>query len=101
MKKLLALLLCTLMLLSLLPVSVFAVDHEETDLWQQITELEDQASTFRRAYDTEARAKVYGELSDNVVELVEASKNFVPGSIVRHGDFFYWDEKDGDRKSVV
>lgn len=95
MKKLLALLLCTLMLLSLLPISVFAVDHEETDLWQQITELEDQASSFRRAYDTEARAKVYGELSDNVVELVEASKNFVPGSIVRHGDFFYWDEKDG------
>ena len=96
MKRILAILLTLLMLLSLLPASVLAATEERTtDVWEEILQLEDQVGSFRRAKDTESRAAAYAEIVPQIIEIVESSENYVPGSIIRHGDFFYWDETDG------
>ena len=94
MKRFLALLLCAILLLSMFPVSAAAKSGPE-DLWKQITELEDRAAAVRGATTVESRAAAYSGVVDRIIELVENSANFVPDSIIRHGDFFYWDEADG------
>ena len=95
MKRFLALLLCTVLLLTMFPVSALAAKAEPADLWEQITALEDQTTAVRGANTLETRAAAYSGIVDQIIALVESSANFVPGSIVRHGDFFYWDEADG------
>ena len=95
MKRFLALLLCLIMMLTMFPVSALAVDAEPEDVWAQITALEDRAAARRGADTVESRAAVYSGLVDQIIAIVEDSEGFVPGSIIRHGDFFYWDEADG------
>ena len=95
MKRLFALLLCMLLLLSLFPVSALAAKAEPTGLWEQITAIEDRATAVRGATTLETRAAAYSGIVDQVIAIVERSEGFVPGSLIRHGDFFYWDEADG------
>ena len=95
MKRIFALLICAILLLTMFPVSALAVDAEPADIWEQIAALEEKAAAKRGAVTLEARAAAYSGIVDRIIALVEGSETFVPGSIVRHGDFFYWDETDG------
>ena len=95
MKRLFALLLCAILLLTMFPVSALAAKAEPADIWEQIAAIEDRAAATRGASTLESRAAAYSAIVDQIIAAVEKSENFVPGSILRHGDFFYWEESDG------
>ncbi len=96
MKRLLLLLLALALLLALVP-AVFAAESEPEsepeDLWQQITAIEDRAAA--RAESTETRVRAYASVVDTIVAAVEQSADYTPGSLERHGDFFFWRSADG------
>ena len=96
MKRFLALLLTLAMVLSLLPTAIAAQPKEEKiDLWEEIIKMEDQVTAVRGANSLEARQAAYVEIEDQIIQLIESSENYVPDSLIRHGDFFFWDETDG------
>ena len=96
MKRFLAFLLTLIMILSLLPTAFAAApEKKNADVWEQITVLEDQTTATRGTVSLESRAAAYSSIVDQIIDIVEDSENYVPGSIIRHGDFFYWDEVDG------
>lgn len=97
MKRWIAFLLTLVMILTLLPSAMAATpETPEADVWQEITLLEDQISAFRRVRSQEARQAAFCEIVDQLIELVKASDSYVPGSLERHGDFFFWVDKNGD-----
>ena len=96
MKRLTALLLALLLVLSILPTSFAArPEPEQQDIWDQIARIEDQAARRTRAADTEARAAAYAGAVDRIAEAVTASSDYVSGSLIRNGDHLFWDRKDG------
>ena len=94
MKRLFALLLCTLLLLSLLPVSALAA--EPADIWEQISAIEDRAAARRGATTLDSRAEAYAEVLEEIVAAVEASPSYVPDSLIRSGKFIFWMSDNGD-----
>ena len=95
MKRLIALILCVLLLVSVLPISG-AAEGKTKDVWTKISELEEQMAAFRRANTLETRISAYQEASYAIQEIVENDPSFVPGSIERHGAFFFWLDTNGD-----
>ena len=97
MKKWIAMLLALILILSVLPPVSAAEDQtpETEDIWTVITRIEDLAAGCAKADSAQSRSAAYAACTDLIISAVENSENFVPGSIVRHGDFFYWDETDG------
>ncbi len=96
MKRFLALLLCAILLLTALPVSALAAKAEPADLWEQITAIENRAAARRGADTVESRTALYSGLVDQIVEVVENSEFYVPGTLERHGNFFFWVDTNGD-----
>lgn len=96
MKRWIAFLLTLVMILTLLPSAMAATpETPEADVWQEITLLEDQISAFRRVSSQETRQAAFCEIVGQLIEIVKASDSYVPGSLERHGDFFFWDTVDG------
>ncbi len=96
MKRFLALLLTLVMLLSLLPTAIAAPQKgQKIDVWEEICRMEDRATAKCRAADTTSRTAAYSEIVDQIIQVVVSSEDYVPESLVRHGDFFFWDSKDG------
>ena len=95
MKRLIALLLCLALLVSMAP-NIFAQNvAEPEDLWDQIQRLEDSVYKPGRTINVAQAEQAYAGAIEEIIQLVESSADFVPGSIVRNGDFFFWDQKDG------
>ena len=96
-KRLLALLLALLLTVSLLPVvSAGAAGPDTDEIWARITALEDNALAKRARTDSDPTAADFAALSEDVERLVVNSGSCVPGSIIRHGSFFYWTAPDGE-----
>ena len=98
MKKWIALLLTLAMLLSLVPTALAAAPKAEEpprDIWEIISEIEDQAAHTTRAATTETRAAAYAGAVDQIAEAITASSEYVEGSLIRNGDHLFWDQKDG------
>ena len=96
-RKLLAILLTALLVLPLglfrLPESASA--DAEPDIWVQIERYETDRLAEQGINAADATETDFAAMTDGVQALVEAWSGFVPGSIVRHGDFFFWDCLDG------
>ena len=99
-KKLLALLLCLVMVLGMLPTISFAEGkHAKKELssegiWETINKIEDEKVIATRG--RKATADDYAAIVDDVIEAVEASDSYKDGTIERHGDFFFWETTDGE-----
>ena len=95
MKKWIALLLAVLLTTSLFPTATAAkAEADSSDIWAEIARIEDGAINAK-AVQTEAAAAAYAANVDEIIAAVEASDACVPGSINRHGDFFYFTTTDG------
>ena len=95
MKKWIALLLAVLLTTSLFPtVTAAKAEADSSDIWAEIARIEDGAINARTV-QTEAAAAAYAANVDKIIAAVEASDAYVPGSIIRHGDFFYFTTTDG------
>ena len=95
MKRFLAMLLVLVMALGLLPTAAFAAKCATADdLWQQIIRLEDKKIPAKRG--EKRTADDYAAIVDDVIALVESSSAYRKGTIERHGDFFFWETKDGE-----
>ena len=95
MKKWIALLLAVLLTTSLFPtVTAAKAEADSSDIWAEIARIEDGAINARTV-QTEAAAAAYAANVDKIIAAVEASDACVPGSINRHGDFFYFTTTDG------
>ena len=95
MKKWIALLLAVLLTTSLFPtVTAAKAEADSSDIWAEIARIEDGAINARTV-QTEAAAAAYAANVDKIIAAVEASDAYVPGSINRHGDFFYFTTTDG------
>ncbi|MBQ1631357.1 MAG: hypothetical protein II049_00885, partial [Clostridia bacterium] len=97
MKRLLALLLTALLLLPLglmhLPEASKA--DAERDIWEQIERYENKRLSEQGIKAASVTESDFSAMTDGVIAIVENWSGFVPGSIERHGDFFFWDGADG------
>ncbi len=97
-RRWIALLLVGLLLAGLLP-GVMAAAPEEADLWEQICAVEEaelaQAGYGETRTAQRPTAADFAAISPKVESLVRASADCRPGSIERHGDFFFWESADG------
>ncbi|MBQ6430709.1 MAG: S-layer homology domain-containing protein [Oscillospiraceae bacterium] len=95
-KRFLALILTLLMVVSMLP-AVHAAENADEDIWAQISAFEDDALA-KRSMGAKAvpTAADFAALSEDVERLVVRSGDCMPGSVIRHGSFFYWTSADGE-----
>ena len=96
MKKLISLLLTALLLFSMIPVSMAeqAEPADPDEIWEQIEALESE-TIEKRGLRNSVTAADFAAMADDVAELVTASSSYVEGTLERHGDFFFWETKDG------
>ena len=95
-RRLLALFLALLMLVTLLP-AVHAEEAAAEDFWAQISAFEDAELAKRPTRATTApTAEDFAAMSEDVEQFVVSSGNCIPGSVIRHGSFFYWTAADGE-----
>ena len=94
MKRLLVLLLALSMLLSALPAAAAEKEINSDEIWETITEIENQKIRPKRG--TAATAEDYAAIVDDVIAAVEASDSYQEGTLERHGDFFFWETMDGE-----
>ena len=99
-KRFLALLLAVMLLVSVLPTAgaVSAREQEDEDIWAQITALEDgKLNTRARAGRGELPTTAeFARISTDVEALVRSSAGYREGSVIRHGDFFFWEDINGE-----
>ena len=97
MKRLLAFLLAAFLLLPMglmrLPAGTSA-DAEE-DIWVQIERYENRRLDEQGIASVNATETDFAAMADDVQRIVESWSGYVLGSLVRNGDFFTWDGKDG------
>ena len=98
MKKWISFLLAIAMLVSLFP-TVFAAPADETperDIWEVISEIEDSADAAAHVTGIEDRTAAYSAKVDEIIDAVTSSSSYVPGTLERHGNFFFWVDADGN-----
>ena len=99
MKKWIALLLTLAMLLSLVP-TVFAAapkaEEPPRDIWEIISEIEDSADQKAHTASLAGRTAAYSAKVDEIIDAVTSSSSYVPGTLERHGNFFFWVDADGN-----
>ena len=102
MKRFLAFLLAAMMLVGLLPAASAAGVNTKTtgDIWEQIDALEDARLNLNtRAANSMEKlptASDFAALTYEVESLVRNWANFRTGTISRHGEFFFWEDTDGN-----
>ena len=97
MKKLLCLLLSMLMLpLGMLIPSDASTAETVPDIWALIERFEDARFAEAQLAAKDATARDYAALSNDVADVVTGWSGYVDGSLVRHGDFLFWDGTDGE-----
>jgi hypothetical protein len=97
MKKLLAFLLCALLLLPLgLTLRTERAGAEtEDDIWAQISAYEDACLAKKGVRSAQATEKDFAAMTDGVIGIVESWSGYVPGSLVQNGRHLIWDGADG------
>ncbi len=96
MKRWFALLLALVMTLLLVPTAFAAGSTEAgADIWDQIAAIEANAVKSKGTVDLETRTRAYEGAVDQIAAAVEASADYVPGSLIRNGDVLFWDTVDG------
>ena len=93
MKKLLALLLAAALLWGVLPGAGAAGSGETS--WAALEALEARAAAGLAEQNAAGRAAAYAGSVDEMVLAVQQAGDYVPGSLERHGDFFFWRTADG------
>lgn len=111
MKKIFALILSAVLLVSALPITAYAANAapEETGVQLDLSQVAcldkdlphgdtiwvDIAALERDRLPENAQAEDYAALYDEVAAIVTASDEYVDGSLVYAGDTLYWDTPDG------
>ena len=102
LKRFGSLLLSAVLLLSLLPLSPAsaAAGGRTDDVWIAIEALEqeklDEAVRAGGSRDgLKASASFFASISEDVEALVTARGDYAPGSVIRSGDSFFWEDTDG------
>ena len=96
MRKWIALLLALVMTVLMAPTAfAFGGSAQTTDVWTEIERIEENAVKGADSITAEARAQAYAGAVDQIAAAVKASADYVPGSLVRNGDFLFWDTTDG------
>ena len=102
LKKLISLLLAAVMLLGMFPMAG-ASEPEEADelttvqsdeMWAEIEAFEEK-NLEKRGINEAPTAETYAAMTDEVIGLVTSSSYYAEGTLERHGDFFFWETKDG------
>ena len=94
MKRLLSLTLALLLICSCLPRTEASAPKRPSS-WEAIQEIETRAEDGIEVQNEETRAAVYTASVDRMISAVQAAGDYVPGSLTRHGDFFFWETADG------
>ncbi len=94
MKRFISLLLVLAMLWACRPAAAASISLRPSS-WEAIEALEARALERCASADTEARSAAYAGSVDAMVRAVQAAGDYVPGSMERHGDFFFWQTTDG------
>ena len=94
MKKALSLLLALAMLWACLPVSSASVPSTLSS-WAAVDAIEVRATEGLSEQNAAARAAVYAGAVEEMVFAVQNAADYVPGTMERHGDFFFWRTADG------
>ncbi len=63
--------------------------------WQALVQIETQARQTLLTQDADTLAAAYSLQTDRMIRAVQSAPDYVPGSLERHGDFFFWDTTDG------
>ena len=98
MKKWFAIILACILTFSSLPMGSAARQEPEQarDIWDIIAEIEDSAVPEGCEISVAERTASYNASVDEIIEAVMASPDYVPGSLERHGNFFFWLDTEGD-----
>ena len=98
MKKFIALILALILTLSVSPLAFasFQGGAQQRDIWEMISDIEQNAARKTRANNVESLTEAYRNAVDEMIEAVEASADYVPGTLERHGNFFFWVDAKGD-----
>ena len=98
MKRWIALLLSLVLIISVIPVSYArpAESAPAEDVWETIQAIEDRLDSRVSCTDLNARTAAYSGAVEEIIAAVTSSSTYVPGSLERHGNFFFWLDKNGD-----
>ncbi|MBQ1589243.1 MAG: S-layer homology domain-containing protein [Oscillospiraceae bacterium] len=97
MNRWISFLLAALLSVSLLS-PVYALrgpEDQGPDSWAAIERIERQAGAEADLQSLAAREAAYAGSVDRMIRAVEAAPDYVDGSLIRHGDFFFWETADG------
>ena len=97
MKRAISVLLAALLSVSLLsPVYALRGPADQgPDSWAAIERIERQAGAEADLQSLAAREAAYAGSVDRMIRAVEAAPDYAEGSLIRHGDFFFWETADG------
>ena len=96
MKRWVSILLAGLLAFSFLS-PVYALREptaQSPDSWEAIEQIEKQAGTGTSMQSLEAREAAYAGCVDRMIRAVEDAPDYAAGSLIRHGDFFFWETVD-------
>ena len=94
MKRFFSLLLALAMLRACLPAAAASAPLKPSS-WEAVEAIEARAAAGIASQSRAARAAAYAGSADAMVRAVQAAGDYVPGSLERHGDFFFWQTTDG------
>ena len=97
MKRAISVLLAALLSVSLLsPVYALRGPADQgPDSWAAIERIERQAGAEADLQSLAVREAAYAGSVDRMIRAVEAAPDYMDGSLIRHGDFFFWETADG------
>ena len=95
-KRIIALMLFLLLVFSA-PFSAAAAEHATRSggSWEAIEAIEACAIPANAAQSESALAVAFTGRVDEMIAAVQRAADYVPGSLDRHGDFFFWETQDG------
>ena len=92
-------LLLALVLTAELATPVAAAASRPGSSWAALAQLETQIEARLAAENEplceERLAAAYGQVIARMIRAVQSAPDYVPGSLDRHGDFFFWETADG------
>ena len=98
MKKIIALILALILTLSVSPLAFAGSTgvSAEPEIWDLISEIERNAAEQTNSTTVDSLTAVYSSAVDEIIDAVTSSSHYVPGTLERHGNFFFWVDDKGD-----
>ncbi len=90
--------ICLLLTLAFATGSLFSVPRVSAaggKSWDRLLAIESLADETAAAQTVEGRAALYASRGEQMIQAVCTAEDYVPGSLERHGDFFFWRTTDG------